>query len=261
MGERFMNALIKNPLPTGERTLKGIFITGTDTGVGKTYVASGIAAELSRRGVNVGVMKPAETGCSKREGKLVPRDALRLMRSGQVRDPLSLVNPYRFQKPLAPLVAAGLVGKSIEPEKILVAFRTLSRRRRFMIVEGAGGILVPLRKDYSYLDLARALGLPVLIVARPGLGTINHTLLTIAALKAGGVPVAGIVMNSARKQGTGMAEATNPRVIEKISGIRIWGAVAFKQRDFHELMECMKFPLRDSGSELSASSIDKARAG
>ena len=101
----------------------GLFVTGTDTGVGKTYVSAGIATALIRRGVDVGVMKPAETGCSMRAGRLVPKDAHRLMKSACVKDPLSLVNPYRFRKPLAPAVAGEREGKAIDPLMMINAFQ------------------------------------------------------------------------------------------------------------------------------------------
>jgi dethiobiotin synthetase len=219
---------------------RGIFITGTDTGVGKTYVAAGIAAELRRRGVNVGVMKPAETGCRTQKGKLVPRDALRLMEAAGVRDALALVNPYPFKNPLAPSVAAGLEKKKIDPDRIGTAYRTLSRRHEFMIVEGAGGIMVPLWRGYTFLDLAQALQLPVVIVARPGLGTINHSLLTIAALKERGLEISGIVFNHAREKKDGLAEATSPGVVGNISGVPIWGILAYRSRRFGALAAHLK---------------------
>ena len=123
---------------------RGIFITGTDTGVGKTYVACGIAMTLRRKGIDVGVMKPAETGCRKRNRQLLPVDAIKLARAAGVRDALDFVNPYRFSGPLAPAVAAGLEGKRLDPSRILSCFRVLSQRHDFTIVEGAGGIMVPL---------------------------------------------------------------------------------------------------------------------
>ena len=220
--------------------LKGIFITGTDTGVGKTYVAAGISAALRSRGIDVGVMKPAETGCRVRAGKLVPSDALNLIKAAESRDALSLVNPYRFRNPLAPLTAAEFEGKKISEDKILSAYYTLSRRHEFMIVEGAGGIMVPLSEKYLYLDLAAALGLPVLIVARPGLGTINHTLLTIAVLQERGITVSGIVINYADSRKPGLAEKTSPAFIEKFSGVKILGIVQHGSQDFDGIVELIK---------------------
>jgi dethiobiotin synthetase len=217
--------------------ISGLFVTGTDTGVGKTYVSAGIATALRFRGVDVGVMKPTETGCRMRSGRLVPRDALLLMKSALVKDPLSLVNPFRFGKPLAPSVAAEQDGKKIDPDKILKAFHALRERHDFMIVEGAGGIMVPLCGQYTYLDLACTMGLPVLIVARPGLGTINHTLLSIAALKGRNIAIAGIVINYALDWKPGLAEETSPAVIEQISGIRIVGILPYASRRFDRVLD------------------------
>jgi dethiobiotin synthetase len=218
---------------------KGIFITGTDTGVGKTYVARGIARTLTRDGIDVGVMKPAETGCRRRSGQLMPDDAIRLMNATGGRDPLDLVNPYRFSKSLAPSVAAELVGKTIRPARIVNSFQALSRKHDFMIVEGAGGIMVPLSGKYLYLDLAAALRLPIVIVARPGLGTINHTLLTISTLKKRRLRIAGFVMNYAKDWKKGLAEKTSMSVIEEISGVRLLGIVRYGGDDFNAIVSAI----------------------
>jgi dethiobiotin synthetase len=216
---------------------RGIFITGTDTGVGKTFVAAGIASALHGRGLNVGVMKPAETGCTMRRGALVPRDARTLMQAARVDDDLDLVNPYRFPAPLAPSVAAAREGLSIDLRRIAAMYRKLERKHAFMIVEGAGGILVPITERRSFLDLAAFLGLPVLIVARPSLGTINHTLLTVMALRQRKLPIAGIVINCSRNQRRGEAERTNPAVIEHRSGAPIIGIVRYGQKDLSGLAQ------------------------
>ncbi len=216
---------------------KGIFITGTDTGVGKTYVSTGIAKALTSRGVNVGVMKPAETGCRMRAGRLMPRDALRLIKSANVKDPLSLVNPYRFRRPLAPAVAAELEKKFIDPSKIIDAFHLLSARHDFMIVEGAGGIMAPLSGAYTHLDLAKKMGMPVLIVARPGLGTINHTMLTVAALRERKIDIAGIVINYCLDHEPGTAEKTSPAMIEKMSTVRILGTIPYGFHGFDSVLD------------------------
>jgi dethiobiotin synthetase len=213
----------------------GIFITGTDTGVGKTFVSKGIATALRGLGIDVGVMKPAETGCSVRRGVLKPNDALSLMRASKVEDDLDLVNPYRFRAPLAPSVAAAQEGMSIDMRRIVASFRILEGRHTFMIVEGAGGIMVPLTARRSFLDLAARLDLPVLIVARPGLGTINHSLLTVMALRHRKVPIAGLVFNYGRKERPGMAERTNPAVVEERSAVPVIGIVRHGQKDLSGL--------------------------
>ncbi len=217
------------------KAVTGIFITGTDTGVGKTYVAAGLASFARSQGTNVGVMKPAETGCRKRNGILVPADAVLLMKAAGVRDGLDDVNPYRFSKPLAPSVAAATDGRSISPGKIIRAFERLRRKHDCMIVEGAGGIMVPLSGRFTFLDLAADLRLPVLIVARPGLGTINHTLLTVNAVRNRKLEIAGIVINHAQPGQTGMAEKTNPDIIRELSGASILGAVRHGSRDMEHI--------------------------
>jgi dethiobiotin synthetase len=210
---------------------RGIFITGTDTGVGKTYVGAGIASALVSQGIDVGVMKPAETGCGLRKGVLMPRDTLRLMKAAQVDDGIDLVNPYRFRLPLAPAVAAQLSGRTIDIAKIMQAFRTLAQSHRFMIVEGAGGIMVPLSGKKTYLDLAVRMKLPVLVVARPNLGTINHTTLTIMALQGRRVSIAGIVCSDAGGTKRGPAERTNPGAIERLTGLPVLGSIGYGERD------------------------------
>lgn len=215
---------------------KGIFITGTDTGVGKTYIAAGMAKALRDHQLDVGVMKPAETGCRMHAGKLQPRDALSLLKASGARDALDLVNPYRFRRPLAPSVAAELDNRTIDPDRILSAYRILDARHEFIIVEGAGGIMAPLTQGYLFLDLAEALGLPVVIVARPGLGTINHTLLTISVLRERKIPIAGIVVNYAEEIKPGLAEETSHLVIEKISGVPILAIVQFGGNSFKSIM-------------------------
>lgn len=217
--------------------IKGIFITGTDTGVGKTFVGARLAAALREQGIDVGVMKPAETGCLLRKGVLVPRDALKLIKAGGVVDPLDRVNPYRFRAPLAPAIAAEREGKKIDIKRIVSAFHTLVRKHDYMIVEGAGGIMVPLTMSHHYLDLARVLNLPVLVVARPGLGTINHTLLTIMALRSCRLRIAGIVINHRSKKRSGLAERTGPPAIERLSGVPIIGHVSYGQKDLQTILQ------------------------
>jgi dethiobiotin synthetase len=180
-------------------------------------------------------MKPAESGCPSRRVALVPNDALALAAAAQANDDLALVNPFRFRAPLAPAVAAKREGKTIDMRRIVGAFRKLDNRHRFMIVEGAGGIMVPLTPRRSFLDLAVLLGLPVLIVARPSLGTINHTLLTVMALRQRKLTIAGIVINYSRNLCAGASERTSPAVIEQRSGVRVIGIVRHGQKDLSAL--------------------------
>lgn len=217
--------------------INGIFITGTDTAVGKTWVAVRIAKELRKRGVDAGVMKPAETGCRSRNGKLYPADTMRLLKAAGVRDRLEDINPYRFSKPLAPSVAAQLECKSIRPDILLTAFHRLSKKHEFMIVEGAGGIMVPLCEKYLYIDLVRDMNLPVVIVARPGLGTINHTLLTIEALKYRKLDISGIIINNSQPGKTGIAEKTSHDVIEQASGVEVLGIIQYGASEIRHIAD------------------------
>lgn len=216
---------------------KGIFITGTDTGVGKTYIAEQLAFGLRDKGINVGVMKPAETGCRHRSGKLIPRDALRLMKAAGSDDSLALTNPYRFREPLAPFVAAQRVGKKIDLRIITRSFNTLCSKHEFMIVEGAGGIMVPLTRRYTYLELAYMLKLPVVIVARPGLGTISHTLLTISALRLQNISLAGIIINYTVDRKAGLAEKTSFSIIAEISKLPILGIVMHREKNIVRIVD------------------------
>lgn len=214
---------------------KGIFITGTDTGVGKTHVTCGLAAELSWRCLNVGVMKPVETGCLMRRGKLVPKDAVALARSSGVHDSPELINPYRFREPIAPATAAAREGKRIDVRKILRAFGVLSEGHEFMLVEGAGGIMVPLTSKSTFLDLAKELDLPVLIVARPNLGAVNHTLLTVNALRGRSIPIAGICINDSIGGAQGIAERTGPPLIARVSSVPVLATIRHGSEDMTDL--------------------------
>lgn len=207
--------------------VKEIFITGTDTGVGKTIVTAALASTLKDRGYRVGVMKPVETGCKRVGRRLIPPDAIFLKEAVQAKDSLNLINPYRFEKPLAPAVAADMEGIRIDISRILKAYNILKKRYEIMMVEGAGGILVPIYKDYLFIDLIRDMGIPILIVARSGLGTINHTLLTVRCAQEYGIHVIGVIMNHTRNEKLDLSEETNPLVIKRLSEVPILGIIPF----------------------------------
>jgi len=206
---------------------KGIFITGTDTGVGKTFVTAGLLRAFKKMGFNVCPMKPVETGCGTFNGRLVPADALKLVCAIEADEPLKLINPYRFKQPLAPAVAADLEGAVIRKREIIAAYKQLSKKYDITIVEGAGGIMVPVYKKYLFVDLIKDLNLPVIIVARPGLGTINHTLLTIEAARNKGLRILGVIINHSAKIKDDVSVRTNPDVIEKLGGLPLLGIVQY----------------------------------
>lgn len=207
--------------------MQGFFITGTDTGVGKTAFTAGLAANLKQRGLNVGIMKPLQTGSPKTHQGRVSADALFTMTVAEIVDEMELVSPYRLEPPLAPRVAAEITGTTIEPVKINQAYQELCKRHDFMLVEGAGGIMVPVTGRFLMADLIKMFNLPVLIVARPGLGTVNHTLLTVEYAKSRDIQVAGIVINGFKESEAGPAEKTNPGLIEELSGVPVAGIIPY----------------------------------
>ncbi len=273
---------------------KGVFITGTDTGVGKTVVSALILRALRERGIRAGAMKPIETGCGKANsesriqdlkmetGGLIPADGIALREAAGMDDPLDLVAPVRFERPLAPMTAARLEKRPVDIKKIMNACNRLSEKYDLLVVEGAGGLLAPIKnsnkssvtsnskdsnelqvtsnelktndKDlspssdpllvtrhsslvtgrvahhasrYFMSDLVRELGLPVIVVARPSLGTINHTLLTIEHALREEIEVLGIVINYALPPEGGLAEKTNPEVLRELSPVPLIGIVPY----------------------------------
>jgi dethiobiotin synthetase len=199
---------------------RGIFVTGTDTGVGKTVIACGLARGLRQRGIDVGVMKPCETGV----GPAGPLDALALRAAAGVNDPIEVICPHFFALPAAPSVAAQVEGRVVDLERIRVASKALDARHEFLLVEGAGGWLVPITPEFAMADLAAELGFPVLVVARASLGTINHTLLTVEAIERRGIPLAGVVVNHAGGVLSG-ADARNLHALRGALGAKLLGEV------------------------------------
>ncbi|MGO9612977.1 MAG: dethiobiotin synthase [Dissulfurispiraceae bacterium] len=213
---------------------KGVFITGTDTGVGKTFAAAVLIRALIKKGIKVGAMKPVETGCLNRAGNLIPADGMFLKSLAQMDATIDLVSPIRFEHPLAPMVASELEGKAVELGKITDSYHTLSEQYSFMVVEGAGGLLVPIVRIkqegehgdqgvYFMVDLMRELRLPVIVVTRPTLGTINQTLLTVNHALRAGLEVIGVLINDAQAPGNTLAEETNPRALKELCPVPILG--------------------------------------
>jgi len=206
---------------------QGIFITGTDTGVGKTIVAAGLAAEFQKRGLDVGVMKPIQTGCRFRRGKLIASDARFLLDAVGIDDPMDWVCPYRLKTPAAPLVAAERERQTIDLGRIREAYKNLTSRHRFVVVEGIGGLLTPITPTVSALDLALLLTLPLVVVASTRLGTLNHTLLTVQWARQAGATVLGIIFNRSRPSSQSLAERTNPQIISRLCPIPVLGTIPF----------------------------------
>ena len=260
---------------------KGIFITGTDTGVGKTIVSAAIIRALINKGIKVGAMKPIETGCKTQRVKgqgskvkdLIPSDGMFLREMAEMDDSIDLVTPIRFELPLAPMVASDIEQRSIDLERIFSAYKFLSQKYEFMVVEGAGGLLVPIKRQsqeledrqqtsnirqrttdnrlhpksndtrhstpYYFSDLIKDLKLPLIVVARPSLGTINHTLLTIREAERCGLKVCGVIINYSRTPENSIAEKTNPDVLRELNLVPVLAEIPFNEdmsiRSFNDI--------------------------
>ena len=206
---------------------KGLFVTGTDTGVGKTLIAGGIANILARSGKKVGVFKPVASGCRKTREGLVSEDAEFLAYCANSELPLSVINPVTFEIPAAPIVCQEAEGREVDFEQISSAYKYICENSDIVIVEGIGGIRVPISKDVDVLDLAKAFGLRMVIIARPGLGTINHTLLTIDAVVEAGLRLAGIVISGYDESKATVAERTVAEVIARCRDVSVLAVVPF----------------------------------
>lgn len=208
---------------------RGLFVTGTDTGVGKTYVACALAKALRTAGISVGVFKPVATGDR--------NDARQLIAASGVKEPLDRVNPVFVKIPLAPMVSARFTGWPLDISPVWKAYAGLRKKYEFTIVEGVGGLLVPVNEKTTVLDMIKRFKLPALVVARPVLGTINHTLLTVRELRRAKVDIAGIVLSGVKK--TTLAEKTNPSVIHELTGLPVlelppYGKINLKENPWLE---------------------------
>ena len=215
------------------RRPRGLFITGTDTGVGKTVVACAIASWCRARGLDVGIMKPVATGGRRirdgDEARWVSEDARCLAACAGAADPWRLMNPICFREPIAPWTAARRARAPIRLDRILAAFHALALRHEVLIVEGIGGLLVPLNRDQTVAHLAQRLGLPVVLVARPDLGTLNHILLSLACVRRMRLRYHGLILNHARPSPRGrwdrLAQRTNPQILAQFT--RLLGTLPF----------------------------------
>jgi len=206
-------------------TQPALFITGTDTGVGKTAVTCAIAGSLVRRGLRVGVCKPIATGCRLIDGHWVSDDALALRRHADVELPLTEIQPVGYEPPVAPAVAAAMSGKPVRLSSIRAALRRIERQCDIVLIEGVGGIAVPIGAKRTVLDLADAIGVPLVVVARHNLGTLNHTALTCAAIRQAGLPLAGLIINGMRDDSTDASIADNPQWLATQNRTRVLATV------------------------------------
>jgi dethiobiotin synthetase len=198
--------------------LRGCFVTGTDTAVGKTVLAAAIAAGLRMRGIDVAALKPVMTGLDEPGSAAWPRDhELLASAAGTVADEVAL---ERYGPPVSPHLAGELAGRPIDPALLLARIHAAASGRDLVVVEGVGGLLVPLALGFDVRELVRALRLPVLVAARPGLGTINHTLLTLAAARAAGIDVMAVVLTP-WPEAPDQIERSNRATIARLGGVEV----------------------------------------
>ncbi len=227
------------------------FITGTDTGVGKTVATVLLALRLQAAGANVGVMKPFASGCTKNENNLQSDDALFLKEMIGVEDELELINPIRLEEPLTPLTAAQRAGESTAEwmPRVLEAYAELQHRHDCVLVEGVGGLLAPILRDenryFTCADFAAKLGLPIVVVARRTLGTINHTVLTCRYPLLEPSTFAGLLFCDAEPVSPrDVAAQTSPAIIEAMTGLENWGEVPFMENLTRASLEKSSLQLR-----------------
>jgi dethiobiotin synthetase len=201
--------------------LRGLFVTGTDTGVGKTVVAGAVCAALAARGERVAAFKPVVTGLDEEPGEW-PRDHELLAAAASAGQSPEDVAPRLFGPPVSPHYAAELAGTRLEPRELVDAAHAAADRADTLVCEGVGGLMVPITRGFLVRDLALALELPVLVAARPGLGTINHSLLTVEAARAGGLKVAAVVITPWPDDPDGI-HRSNRETIEALGAVRVCG--------------------------------------
>ena len=214
---------------TSNFSSRGIFITATDTGVGKTLVTSALVAHLRQQGIDIGVMKPIETGVSR--STKAQSDGARLRRVAGSHDPVAEVCPYVFRLPVAPLSAARAEGINVRVATILRAFGALRKKHDLVAVEGVGGVHVPITETVDMLDLVQRMGLPVIVVGQSGLGGVNHALLTVHALRQRKIPIVALVLNQRRPVRTKIArvqEQSTVTMLRRLAKVPVVGPLPFR---------------------------------
>jgi dethiobiotin synthetase len=209
--------------------MTALFVTGTDTAVGKTVVTSAIAAYCSSvKNMDVGVMKPFEAGLMLRGKDLLPWDAICLKEASGSQDDMALINPYAFEAPLSPLAASEEENIHIDLEMLDRIYQSLLKKHEILLIEGAGGILVPIRKDFFFVDLIKRWNVPVLVISRLGIGTINHTLLTCRYLKQEGIKITGVILNDSDAKND-PSKISNPEVLSRYLDVPLLGVFPYEE--------------------------------
>lgn len=210
--------------------MKGVFIAGTDTGIGKTVVSAAVVSLMRDRGIDAVPVKPVQTGCEDRDGRIVAPDLAFCMRMGgldltpEAEDSLC---PVRLAMPASPHLAAARESTGTSVIELVSAVRELGETHPYLVVEGAGGLMVPLNEREMMLDLATSLELPIVLVARSGLGTINHTLLSLSAIRAAGAEPVAVILNDESSAPDDDIAEDNRRTIGSRGAVSVAGRIPF----------------------------------
>jgi len=204
--------------------LKSLFITGTDTDVGKTYITAGLAVVIRKMGIDVGVMKPFAAGAARKKG-YKSEDIVILSRAAQACDPENLVNPQFFPIPASPYTAWKNLKIKPKINSVLSSFKSLSKIHSMMLVEGMGGIMTPILKNYFVTDLIKDMKIPAILVTRTKVGTVNHTIMTVKMCEKYKIPIKGIIINDFDSDGYKVKELT--RDLKSLTGVPILGSIPF----------------------------------
>ncbi len=211
--------------------MKSCFITGTDTGVGKTVVTAALAHCIKKRGIDVGVMKPIATGIPEKTGPK-SSDVSLLLHSSGVQDHENMINPVFLPSPSSPYDACKMLETNFDKKIIFENFEKLKKLHQMLLVEGIGGIMTPILRDYFVADMIKQMNLDTIIVTRSTLGTLNHTVMTINMCKKYGIPIKGIIINNFDEKGDPV-EKNAPTTIFEITNIPILGVIPFV-KDFYK---------------------------
>ncbi len=218
--------------------MKSYFITGTDTDVGKTWITAGIASALKKIGIDVGIMKPFAAGTAQKVG-FKSEDTEILAKAAKINDAEQLINPQFFPIPASPFTASESLGVKVDVNLVLQNFKKLLKIHEMMLVEGMGGILTPILKDYFVTNLIKDMGLDVIVVTRSRIGTVNHTLMTCKMCTIYGLRVRGIIINNFDVNGYSINELK--RDLEKLTGISVLGVIPnIKKFDLETLRDSIE---------------------
>lgn len=204
--------------------MKSLFITGTDTDVGKTYITAGLAVTLRKMGIDVGIMKPFAAGSAQKKG-FKSEDVEILSKAAQVNDPENLVNPQFFPMPASPYTAWKTMKIKPNIGSVISSFKKLSKLHQMLLVEGMGGIMTPILKDYFVTDLIKEMKIPSVLVTRTKVGTVNHTIMTVKMCEKYGIPIKGIIVNDFDSDGYKTKELI--RDLKSLTGVPILGIIPF----------------------------------